>query len=214
MLATSSSDDDDYDRKKPTPKAATSAAGKTATFLSPQKNGYIMGNGGIGVGSISSPNTPNMSGHHARQLNNAMAHMSLHNGDNASMKSSFSASSESVSLSNYQQPNNKNLHMLPNNQTANSSFKSNSSTNTLNTPKGHPRNNPNNNNRRQMPKRPGDSTNSFGNTAVNGYINNNSSGDEDLNSEYNYNNNSNVIVQNSDDDDEQIQNDDFSNEGI
>jgi len=210
MLLSSSSDDDDHDRKKPTPKST--APGKAAAFLSPLKNGYNMGNGGVGVGSISSPNTPNMSvNHNNRQLNNAMAHMKLHNGDSTSMRSSFSASSESVSLKNYQQQNNRNLQMMPDNNTANSSFKSNSSANTtLNTPKGHHRNT-NNNNRRQMPKRPGtsgDSTNSNSNSNFvgNGYVNNSSSGDEDAYGDYN----ANAMVQESDDDDEQNQNENSS----
>ena len=242
MLATSSSDDDEYDKKKPTPKPASATAtnpnttnSKQATFLSPTHN---QKNNGFGVGSAnnnanannlnhaanansnyySQPNTPNMSGYRNNansSMTNAMANVTLNGGggDNASMRSSFSASSENLSLSNFQ-GNNSNGPVPPNrnllmknlqNGGRNASFKSNSSASTMggaggslapNTPRGGPRHNATGNSRnnimpgsmttgpqrRQMPKRPGDSTSFNSKFTVNG----DNSSDDELNSEYNY----------------------------
>ena len=105
MLATSSSDDDDYDSKKPAPKTqgppGASAAPRGNAFLSAQRGG-----GGGGGFSPSQPNTPNMSAYRSNGFNsinnanvNAMANVNLHNGLEDA-RSSFSTSSDNVSLNN------------------------------------------------------------------------------------------------------------------
>ena len=101
MLATSSSDDDDYDTKKPAPKTqgppGANAAPRGNAFLSAQRAG-----GGGGGFSPSQPNTPNMSAYRSNgfnSINNAMANVNLHNGLEDA-RSSFSTSSDNVSLNN------------------------------------------------------------------------------------------------------------------
>jgi hypothetical protein len=107
MLATSSSDDEDYDKKKPAPKPVKSQPQQqTSTFLSAQQKGVAGLNNNYGPNNsyYSQPSTPNMSVNRNNtansNLNNAMANVNL-NGDNVSVRSSISASSENISLNNY-----------------------------------------------------------------------------------------------------------------
>lgn len=123
MLATSSSDDEDYDtRKKPAPNA---------TFKSPPGGGSSFGAGQTQKANpyFSQPNTPNISQHRYNNNSNAstvnaMANMNLTNGvgssgsagDTVSIRSSFSTSNENINRAAAganpygRSPNNTSMH--------------------------------------------------------------------------------------------------------
>ena len=168
MLATSSSDDEDYDRKKTQPQAI-----KSSFVPNPRP------------GSYTQPNTPNVNAYRDPKIGvnpvlNGVSNMNI-NGDTNSLKSSISASSETDGFNrqNYRQRS----------SVRNCSFKSNSSAGTvggatltpgsLNTPRSSPRrrNGPG----RQLPRRPGE------NASFSSSLNDRNLEDEsDDNSEYNY----------------------------
>lgn len=212
MLATSSSDEDEYDQKRRVThqsnlKSSGAPPAQSASFLSAQQK----------TGSTySQPSTPNMA--HTRSpmlannLNptvNAMSNLNLANGDTNSLRSSFSASSENLSLNNFQQQQINKANNKANNSFRNASFKSNSSASTvggatltpnhMHTPRASPRKHSarSNNNGRQLPRRPGDST-SYSSSL-------NDRNEDSDNSDYNINNNANeasyqtMNQQNSDD---------------
>ena len=180
MLATSSSDEEDSNYRNDTKKksAPPSQASKPFMFAQQQQQ-----------------STPQM-----RRNQNAMQNMHLTNGgshqnnDNASARSSFSASSENVSLNNFQQPPNQRAvggrmlpanPMLSNPQMRQASFKSTTSTSrsvskTLNSNNNNLSPGKNSSQARSKPRRPGDNV-SFGSS-----INDRTGGYDSDNSDYQY----------------------------
>lgn len=203
MLATSSSDDEEYDNNN---NNKTSSFGSN-TFKRPSNASQPSF---ITSSKFQQPSTPNNANF---RKNNGF------NNDDKSIQSSFSESSENLSLNNFNQRNNSNRtnnqsfnKSNHNNITRNSSFKSNSSSNTISNQGGgggfnNPTSNSTNNSLstprvqhkkkgRQVPRKSGDLS------SVNG--DNNEEEDSDT-SEYNYEahyqnqNNNNANEQNSDD---------------
>jgi hypothetical protein len=209
MLATSSSDDEDYNTpnnknaiKKPPAINTPSINNNKSPFSTGPKlnnNNYSQ----PATPNISNRNNSNASNNYNNSLNsttNAIQNVNLNNGgDTYSVHSSFSVSSENISLNNYN-GNNRNRNNLQQQQQQNSSFKSNSSTSTLgqnvagggggggyppqtnsnlNTPRSKPRNQ-NQSKPRSGSRRPGGGDNAS-------YASSNLNGDYDSdNSDYNF----------------------------
>lgn len=209
MLATSSSDDEDYDTpnknaiKKPPTINTSNVNNAKSPFLTGPKLNNNNNYSQPATPNISNRNNSNASNNYNNSLNsttNAIQNVNLTNGgDTYSVHSSFSVSSENISLNNFNNGNNRNRNNLQQQQQnasfKNSSFKSNSSTSTLgqnaaggayppqtpnlNTPRTKPRN-PNQAKPRSGSRRPGGGDNAS-------YASSNMNGDYDSdNSDYNY----------------------------